>query len=163
MDWSLPDCSSDFSGTNTRMGCHALLQGIFQTQESNPSVLHLLHCQVDSLPLRHQGSPYTYFIYFLKLINNPVTKISTTHMLCFSSFHFPACPLRSTVGIILSFSYSYGFVFLVLEFCIKLTLYMKFISVTLTFIYRNSFCLFKICHIISDSSLFVEHVFVSFI
>ena len=31
-----------------------LLQGIFQTQGSNPS---LLHWQVDSLPLSHQGSP----------------------------------------------------------------------------------------------------------
>ena len=62
------------------------------------------------------GEAHIHIIYFLKLIDNPVTKISTTHMLCFSSFHFPACPLRSTVGIILSFSYSYGFVFLVLEF-----------------------------------------------
>ena len=35
-------------------GCHFLLQGIFPTQRSNPC---LLHWQVDSLPLRHQGSP----------------------------------------------------------------------------------------------------------
>ena len=35
------------------MGCHFLLQGIFLTQGSNP---HLLHWQVDSLPLSHQGS-----------------------------------------------------------------------------------------------------------
>ena len=35
------------------MGCHALLQGIFPTQESN---LNLLHWQGDSLPLSHQGS-----------------------------------------------------------------------------------------------------------
>ena len=34
--------------------CHFLLQRIFLTQGSN---LHLLHWQVDSLPLRHQGSP----------------------------------------------------------------------------------------------------------
>ena len=30
-------------GKNTGMGCHALLQGIFQTQESNPRLLHVLH------------------------------------------------------------------------------------------------------------------------
>ena len=36
------------------MGCHALLQGIFPTQGSNPCLLcllDLLHWQVDSLPL----------------------------------------------------------------------------------------------------------------
>ena len=38
-------------------GCHLLLQGIFLTQASNPCLLHLLHCQVDSLPLSHLGSP----------------------------------------------------------------------------------------------------------
>ena len=32
-------------------------QGIFLTQGSNPSLLCLLHWQVDSLPLSHQGSP----------------------------------------------------------------------------------------------------------
>ena len=35
-------------------GCHFLLQGIFPTQELNP---HLLHWQVDSLPLSQGGSP----------------------------------------------------------------------------------------------------------
>ena len=38
------------------MGCHFLLQ-IFQTQGSNPYLLHLLHWQVGSLPLSHLGSP----------------------------------------------------------------------------------------------------------
>ena len=143
MDWSLPGCPWDFSSTNTGMGCHALLQGIFQTQGSNPSLLHLLHCR---RILYHWGTGEAHililYIFKNQLIYNPVTKISRTHMLCSSSFHFPACPLRITVGIILSFSYSYGLVFLVLEFCIELTLYMKVISVTLTFIYRNYFCLF---------------------
>ena len=45
----------DFSGKNTRVGCHFLLQGIFLTQGSNPC---LLHWQADSLPLSHLGSPY---------------------------------------------------------------------------------------------------------
>ena len=47
-------CPWDFPGKNTEMGCHFLLQGIFPTQASNP---HLLHWQVDSLPLSHLGSP----------------------------------------------------------------------------------------------------------
>ena len=37
-------------------GCHALLQGIFQTQGSNLSLLCLLHWQVVSLLLSHLGS-----------------------------------------------------------------------------------------------------------
>ena len=36
------------------MGCHFLLQGIFPAQGLNPS---LLHWQVGSLPVSHQGSP----------------------------------------------------------------------------------------------------------
>ena len=35
---------------------HALLQGIFQTQGSNPHFLCLLHWQVDSLPLSYLGN-----------------------------------------------------------------------------------------------------------
>ena len=39
---------SYFPGKNTAVGSHFLLQGIFPTQGLN---LHLLHWQVDSLPL----------------------------------------------------------------------------------------------------------------
>ena len=39
------------------MGCNFLLQGIFLTQGLNLHLLHLLHWQVGSLPLCHQGSP----------------------------------------------------------------------------------------------------------
>ena len=52
MDCSL--CPWDSLGKNTRVGCHSLLQGTFLTQRSN---LHLLHWQVDPLPLSHQGTP----------------------------------------------------------------------------------------------------------
>ena len=37
--------------------CHFLLQGIFLTQRSNPSLLCLLHEQVGSLPLAPPGKP----------------------------------------------------------------------------------------------------------
>ena len=33
-------------GKNTEMGCHALLQGNFPTDRSNPRLLYLLHWQV---------------------------------------------------------------------------------------------------------------------
>ena len=38
------------------MGCHALLQGIFLTQGSNPHLLCLLHSQASSLPLGNSNS-----------------------------------------------------------------------------------------------------------
>ena len=50
-------CPWDSPGTNTGVGCHALLQGIFLTQGSNRSLLHLLHRQVGSLPLVPPGNP----------------------------------------------------------------------------------------------------------
>ena len=39
------------------MGCHALFQGIFPTQGSNPHLLCLLYWQVNSLPLALPGKP----------------------------------------------------------------------------------------------------------
>ena len=42
-----------FPGKNTGVGCHFLLQGIFPSQELNPSPA----LQEDSLPLSHEGSP----------------------------------------------------------------------------------------------------------
>ena len=44
----------DSPGTNTGVGCHALLQGVFPTQGSNPS---LPHCRQILYHLSHQGSP----------------------------------------------------------------------------------------------------------
>ena len=57
MDCSPPGSSvhEDSPGKNTRVGCHALLQGIFPTQGSNPG---LLHCRRILYCLSHQGSPW---------------------------------------------------------------------------------------------------------
>ena len=41
-------CPWDSPGKNTEVRCHALLQGIFQTQGSNPGLLNLLDWQVGS-------------------------------------------------------------------------------------------------------------------
>ena len=54
------DCSSPgwgFSGKNTGVGCHALFQGIFPTQVSNPNLLRLLHWQATSLPVSPPAKP----------------------------------------------------------------------------------------------------------
>ena len=55
MDCSPPGSSvqGDSPGKNTGVGCHALLQGFFPTQGSNPS---LLHCRQIFSHLNHQGS-----------------------------------------------------------------------------------------------------------
>ena len=49
--------SMAFSRQDTGVGSHVLLQGMFPTQGSNPSLLHLLHWQADSLPPSHLESP----------------------------------------------------------------------------------------------------------
>ena len=49
--------SLGFSGKNTGVGCHTLLQGIFLTQGLNPQLLCLLHWQAGSLPLVPPGKP----------------------------------------------------------------------------------------------------------
>ena len=56
MDWSLPASSihGGSAGTNTGVGCYALLQGIFPTQGSNPG---LPHCRWILYHLSHQGTP----------------------------------------------------------------------------------------------------------
>ena len=50
-------CLRDFSGKNTGVSCHFLLQGIFPTQGWNPRLLCLLHWQMDSLPLHQLRNP----------------------------------------------------------------------------------------------------------
>ena len=57
--WTVPPAPGasihgDSPGKNTGPGCHALLQGIFPTQGSNPGLLH--HRQI-LYHLSHQGSP----------------------------------------------------------------------------------------------------------
>ena len=47
----------NFPGKSTGAGCHFLFQGIFPIQESNPGLLHLLHCQACSWPMYHLESP----------------------------------------------------------------------------------------------------------
>ena len=50
-------CPWDSPGKNPGVGCHALLQGIFPTQGSNPRLLYLLHWQAGFLPLASPGKP----------------------------------------------------------------------------------------------------------
>ena len=58
VDCSPPcSCPWDSPDKNAGTGCHAFLQGILRTQGPNPLLLHLLHWQVDSLPLTAPGKP----------------------------------------------------------------------------------------------------------
>ena len=50
-------CPWDSPGKNTGMDCHALFQGIFPTQGSNPCLLCLLLWQLGSLPLAPLEKP----------------------------------------------------------------------------------------------------------
>ena len=56
-------CSWDFPHKNAGMGCHPLLQGIFQTQRLNPG---LPRCRQILYHLSHQGSPKKLIILKIK-------------------------------------------------------------------------------------------------
>ena len=71
-----PPCRWDPPGKNTGVGCHALLQGIFPTQESNPSFLHLLHWQVGCLSLVPHGKPKGSLRHPKKLRKTVLTSVS---------------------------------------------------------------------------------------
>ena len=64
-------CPWDSPGKNTRVGCHALLHGIFLTQESNPG---LLHCRQTLYPLSHQGSLHIFLIMVNTLVASNIEK-----------------------------------------------------------------------------------------
>ena len=62
----------DSPGKNTRVGCHALHQGIFPTQGSNPG---LLHCRRILYRVSYQGSPL-----FQKGHKNHIFQVSCYHL-----------------------------------------------------------------------------------
>ena len=70
--------SMRFSRKNTGVGCHALFQGIFLNQGSNPCILRLLHWQAGSLPLVPPGKPQS-FVYSGPIFQTPNQGISNNH------------------------------------------------------------------------------------
>ena len=64
-------CPWDSPGKNTGVGCHFLLQGIFLTQGSNPSLASSALAG-GSLPLCHLGSPLMIQIYDFGFWKNPM-------------------------------------------------------------------------------------------
>ena len=68
VDCSPPGFSNheDSPGKNTGVGCHALLQGTFPTQGSNPD---LPHCRWILYHLSYQESPYRYIGDFISIHN----------------------------------------------------------------------------------------------
>ena len=75
--------SMGFSSQDTGVGCHALLQGIFQTWQWNPHLFCLLHWQADSLPLAPPGSNFLY--------HQSVTKSYGLNTLNISTIRYPTC------------------------------------------------------------------------
>ena len=65
------DCSPPGSSVHgilqARVGCHALLQGVFPIQGWNPHLLFYLHWQVSSLPLAPPGKPMLCLLLLLLL------------------------------------------------------------------------------------------------
>ena len=101
MDCSPPGSSlqGDSPSKNTGPGCHALLQGIFLNQGSNPHLLHFLHQQVGSLPLAPPGKPVwciasVQYVGSIRMIIVHVIFIllKQVHNSCFSLKQIPSSP-----------------------------------------------------------------------
>ena len=85
-------CPWTFSGKNTEVGCHFLLQGIFPTQGSDSHLLHLLHWQVDFFyPWTTREALDVLFLFFPKI--SPFLHPSTYHIILFKWFPPLACSL----------------------------------------------------------------------
>ena len=78
-------CPWDSLGKNTGVGCHTLFQMIFPTQGLNPTVLHLLHWQLGSLPLvlpgKHVGSITKSELHSYRRFQKPLTVIPNNPVL----------------------------------------------------------------------------------
>ena len=74
MDSSLPGSSvlGDSLSKNTGVGCHALLQGIFPIQGSNPG---LQHCRLILYHLSRQGSPCGVCVCVMYTKTTPIYKL----------------------------------------------------------------------------------------
>ena len=79
MDHSLLLCPWDFSGKNTGVGCHALLQGIFLTQGLNPG---LLHCRRILYHLSHLGSPSNNYLTIIHHENSTEFYLMEIYPIC---------------------------------------------------------------------------------
>ena len=82
-------CPWDSLRKNTGVGCHALLQGSFPTQGSNPHLLHLLHWQVGSLPVMPPANPGRMYVLSRSVVYDSVTPC-----------HRVACQASLSMGIL---------------------------------------------------------------
>ena len=78
-------------GKNTGVGSHSLLQGIFPTQGSNLHLFCLLHWQMDSYHLSHQGSPNISNLPKVKSSLSSEPNLNTTE-----SYHSGECKLEGS-------------------------------------------------------------------
>ena len=73
-------CPWNSPGQNTGVGCHALLQGIFSTQGSNPHFLCLPHCQAGSLPVAPPTKPWRHYAEWNKSVMKGLLLYNSTYM-----------------------------------------------------------------------------------
>lgn len=82
-------------GKNTGVGYHALCQGIFPTQGSNPS---LLHCRRILYSWRHQGSPNLFIVGQRERERESVCLCVFSHVQLFATPWTVACQAPLTNG-----------------------------------------------------------------
>ena len=112
----------DSPGKNTEVGCHALLQGIFPTQGSNPG---LLHFRWILYYLSHQGSPRT-----LEWVTCPFSRRSSrpknlTGVSCIAGDFFTSWATREAHISIISYHWILSLVLQSVHLCFQLLKQIK--------------------------------------
>ena len=90
----------DSPGKNSGLGCHALLQGVFPTQGSNPG---LPHCSQILYQMSHKGSPR-----ILEWVSYPFSRGSSwpsnqTMVSCIAGWFFTCWATREALKSLLSY------------------------------------------------------------
>ena len=98
MDCSLPGSSvrGDFPGKSTRVGCHALLQGILPIRGLNLRLLCLLRWQVGPLSLVQPGKPCFSGLLTFSFLFQPACLSLTCHSSTLCFLYGPYHLLRET-------------------------------------------------------------------
>ena len=121
MDYSPPGSSVNSPGENTGVGCHALLQGIFPTQGSNPGLwdCRQIHYQLSQqeVPMRREDGYLSPGRSSLRAGNRALSRCSapeqclpparaqSTLTECLKKMLKPASPLKACLGSALCFKW----------------------------------------------------------
>ena len=139
--------SLGFSRQEYRVGCHALLLGIFLIQRPNPRLLCLLHWQMGSLPLVPLGKPFVISVplhihfFFSHIGQLPLPTCTFFSLICLT-YSPPWSWLSQTTSQVLEASFSTPNYYITM---VQRCYWLYNVPPYYLFLYRESFTIFFRC------------------